>query len=290
VPGAPAPLPCFDPCQPIGLLLRSCRPLPLSAAILVCSPVCHGPPCIGACSLGLANMQGSKATALVASADGKGHPEEPQGAGTLSGGEGASSRAAGACPALTSAGTAPGSGETQSGAAPGEQDPHPEHFVAPPRDGGSVAQVRARRAPVRCSHTGPEHWGTQRPRRAMQNMVCTVCSGQTDLPAPWRVLRGVPAVQPAACAGWALHRHASQCVYLCGSHSCARHPPSRARQPASAAPQPRPSPLAAQVPGSLVVTESSRRPPECGVNTSGPDRARADAVAAAFFTSRQARP
>lgn len=50
------------------------------------------------------------------------------------------------------------------------------------------------------------------------------------------------------------------------------------------------SPLAAQVPGSLVVTESSRRPPECGINTSGPDRARADAVAAAFFTSRQARP
>ena len=157
VPGAPAPLPCFDPCQPIGLLLRSCRPLPLSAAVLICSPVCHGPPTIGACSLGLADMQGSKATALVASADGK----EPQGAGTFPGGEGVFSRAAGAGPALASAGTAPGSGKTQSGAAPGEQEPHPEHFVAPPSN-GSVAQVRARQAAVRCSHTGPEHWGTQR--------------------------------------------------------------------------------------------------------------------------------
>ena len=105
-------------------------------------------------------------------------------------------------------------------------------------------------------------------------MLCTVYFGQTDSPVPRRVLRGVPAVQPAACAGWALHRHASQSVYLCGAHSCTRQPPSRARQPASAAPQPRPSPLAAQVPGSLVVTESSRRPPECGVNTTGRARTR----------------
>jgi len=43
------------------------------------------------------------------------------------------------------------------------------------------------------------------------------------------------------------------------------------------------------VPGNLKHTDGSRPPGDCGINTSGPDKARAAAATAAFFSSRQVR-
>ncbi|KAK9837249.1 hypothetical protein WJX81_001439 [Elliptochloris bilobata] len=43
----------------------------------------------------------------------------------------------------------------------------------------------------------------------------------------------------------------------------------------------------AQVPGKLQHTDASRHPPDCGISTSGPDKARAAAATDAFFSSKQ---
>ncbi len=43
------------------------------------------------------------------------------------------------------------------------------------------------------------------------------------------------------------------------------------------------------MPGNLQHTDGSRPPGDCGINTSGPDKARAAAATAAFFSSRQVR-
>ena len=42
-----------------------------------------------------------------------------------------------------------------------------------------------------------------------------------------------------------------------------------------------------QVPGLLQHTEATCHPPDCGINTSGPDKARAAKATAAFFSSKQ---
>jgi hypothetical protein len=47
--------------------------------------------------------------------------------------------------------------------------------------------------------------------------------------------------------------------------------------------------MAPQVPGIMVHTEASQHPSDCGINTSGPDKTRAAAATAAFFSTRQAR-
>ncbi len=46
--------------------------------------------------------------------------------------------------------------------------------------------------------------------------------------------------------------------------------------------------MAPQVPGIMVHTEASRHPSDCGTNTSGPDKTRAAAATAAFFSTQQA--
>ena len=42
-----------------------------------------------------------------------------------------------------------------------------------------------------------------------------------------------------------------------------------------------------QVPGLLQHTEATCHPPDCGINISGPDKARAAKATTAFFSSKQ---